>query len=185
MGCDIHMVVERRWKRDDGQEQWVGLHAMPRAAGKIYGKVKWREWTDEAGKRSTPVDHERELGWVEGNMHWLPRSRNYDLFAELASVRGESSRGNTPRGVPDDASALARMEIDSWDMDGHSHSHMLFSEAMPIFLAHQFEGVKKRVTTGASEADLCKGILQYFGVDLREAWGETLDDYRLVFWFDN
>lgn len=186
MGCDIHMVVERRWKGADGEEKWVGLHAMPWATIEVYGEASWRTWEGD-----TPTDHKRENVFASGHVHWLPRQRNYELFYALAQVRGynDSEEGEEPRGVPHDASDLALMEIEGWGADGHSHSHMLFSEAMPIFLRYVFEGVKKKLATGKSNDELCLEITEYFGVEVREGYGdendETLDDYRLIFWFDN
>lgn len=60
-----------------------------------------------------------------------PGNRNYDLFGTLAGVR----RGGQicePRGIPSDASALMLEHLNSYSVDGHSHSyftlHELFTE---------------------------------------------------------
>lgn len=191
MGCDIHMVVERRWKREGQGDVWVGVHAMPYFSGVIYGAASWRTWDGD-----TPTDHVQHQACATGYVHWEARHRNYALFYALAQVRGpaEAASGTEPRGVPDDASDLARMEIEGWGEDGHSHSYMLFSEAMPIFLKHQFGGrlldtMKQRIAGAKPEELYAQLASEHFGVDLREPWdgepGETLDDYRLVFWFDN
>lgn len=156
MGCDIHMVVERKFG-----ERWVGVHACP------YG---WAEVMPPTG------------GFVSGRTYWPVRSRNYDLFAALAGVRGD---GPEPRGLPDDASDLTVMEAEGWGDDGHSHSWLPLSEALMLFIQHR--------QVGALEGG---HPLDYFGVDVytdEDNEGDppdlnarpTLAEYRLVFWFDN
>ncbi len=98
MGCDIHMRVEVR--KANGWEM----------VGPIFTSW-WREETPEP--------------W-EG--------RNYDLFAMLADVRnGYGFAGvptglgfkpiSDPRGIPTDASAKGEEFMNSYDIDGHSHSY--------------------------------------------------------------
>lgn len=152
MGADIHMVLEVLH-----EGEWVGLHAFPYAR----------------------VTAHRDAAAVWEYLSWLPRSRNYDLFAALAGVRGP---GPEPRGMPEDASPLARMESDHWGGDGHSHSWMLMSEALPIFQRFQFNSAAARLG-GMSLEELRTIDLEYFGMSDDEE--EALDTYRLVFWFDN
>jgi hypothetical protein len=157
MGCDIHMVVEKRWPNGIEEDRWVGLHACPWAVLEVYDGAEFRS----------------------GNACWLARSRNYRLFAALAGVRGE---GPAPLGMPDDASDLAQMQAEAWAGDGHSHSWMMMSEALPLFMTHQFDSARKRLE--GQDLDTTRSdALMYFGISMDEV--ETLDDYRLVFWFDN
>lgn len=164
MGADIHMVLERRW-----EDKWVGVNAFPYVKGTIY------DWPtkDDAPSR----------GAATGSIHWPTTSRNYDLFAALAGVRGY---GPTPRGVPEDASDLALMEIEGWGSDGHSHTFMLLSEALPLFVQHgQFgtpdKAVLKAFARGTS-APLIEAAEFFYSPTMD---GDTPDNYRLIMWFDN
>jgi hypothetical protein len=103
MGCDIHMVLEKRTG-----DKWVAVNAFNRHSvllrGKQYGGTLI----------STPA----------------ARSRNYLRFAALAGVRGD---GLAPKGIPDDASDTALLLISEWGSDGHSHSWLPLEEAAHIF----------------------------------------------------
>lgn len=104
----------------------------------------------------------------EGSDWPLARERNYDRFAALAGVRGE---GPEPKGIPQDASPLARYESEEWGDDGHSHSWLPVDEAAKIFLA-----------TERLPNDWCKQYPAdfFFGVN-----DDHPGEYRIVFWFDN
>lgn len=93
MGCDIHMVVER----------------------KIQGK--WHCVWD--GCICPRVNVQRD---EYDNLSWespAACARNYSFFARLAGVRGP---GPDAKGVPDDVSEVTRYRITDWAQDGHSHS---------------------------------------------------------------
>lgn len=100
MGCDIHFYVE---KKVDGKWQFQG------------------KLIDDEGYKN-----------FEGPSFY--EGRNYNLFAILANVRNgrgfagiKTGEGFNPicdpRGVPDDASEEYKSLVESWDCDGHSHSH--------------------------------------------------------------
>jgi hypothetical protein len=170
MGCDIHMVLEKRVKVRDA-EAWVGVNAFPYLTAQVYEPA--------TSKMAT------------GASSWMATGRNYNLFAGLAGVRGE---GPTPKGVPDDASDLALMEIDRWGEDGHSHSWMLMDEALPIFLSTGQLGKPGDVVVEAMKNGTEAAIEQCFDhfwtldehYDLGEVvYRDRLSDFRLVFWFDN
>ncbi|MCK4827413.1 hypothetical protein KA005_67400 [bacterium] len=146
----------------------------------------------------------------------IPGDRNYDWFGVLAGVRNYV---NTipiaeSRGVPIDASIKARKRIDSWDMDGHSHSWLTLKD----FSEHDWESVSidGRMSTidrktgkevgkasynarWGSEPDLYKyEHLPRVARDLMsDSWRKFLDkmeiiatkrgleNVRIVFWFDN
>lgn len=165
MGADIHMVLERK---DKTRGKWVGINNFNSRQAHVHVR-----------------DKEGQYVAAEALVMWEARSRNYAMFAALAGVRGD---GPDPRGVPDDASDLALLEIDGWGADGHSHSWLPMSEALPIFMKHQFNGdgaiIKARIG-GKSLTELHMRVLSNeFAVDF-EPDREELDDYRLVFWFDN
>lgn len=174
MGADIHLVLEKRVLPPGympGAEQWVGVNAFPYVTTEVYDfsqRIK-------QGKADAEVVY-------QGNTHWPPTSRNYNLFADIAGVRGP---GPEARGVPDDVSLLAAHMIARWDADGHSHTWLTMDEALPLFIRHrQFgdpgEAVKEALKKGTAAA-----VEQY----MRYFWGmdddDTLADFRLIAWFDN
>jgi hypothetical protein len=172
MGCDIHMVLEKRVKVRD-REAWVGVNAFPYLTVQVYEREK------EGYSTAT------------GSSSWFCDGRNYGLFAALAGVRGE---GPPAKGVPDDASDLALMMIDHWDADGHSHSWMLMDEALPLFLHHGQLGKPGDVVLHAMKAGTEAAIENCFDHfwHLDEIYEngalvgrDKLSDFRLVFWFDN
>jgi hypothetical protein len=129
---------------------------------------------------------------LTGSSSWMVDGRNYDLFAQLASVRGDGPRN--PLGVPDDASDLTLMMIDRWDADGHSHSYMLMNEALPLFVQYGQLGQPSDVVLAAmksgTEAALEECFNHFWTLDEHYENGECvgrdkLSDFRLVFWFDN
>lgn len=164
MGADIHMVLERKWRSTTGNseaiEKWVGVNAFPWVKASMY-----------AGDTA-----------VSGHVSWPVTDRNYDLFGDIAGVRRQ---GPAPRGIPEDVSDLAMMEIEAWDSDGHSHTWLLLREALPLFIEHgQLGKPDKAVLTAfkhGTEAAL-EEYVSYFHASHDEG---TLDDYRLVIWFDN
>lgn len=128
MGTDIHFYVERRV---DGQ--WVTADT----------------WYDIKGEPGRSVykwgpDFDRLAGPFYSD-------RNYDLFAILADVRNgigfagvdtgsEVTPIAPPRGVPDDACAEYRAQVDALAHDGHSHSYLTVAE----LLAYDWTQRKKK-----------------------------------------
>lgn len=120
-------------------------------------------------------------GWVEHKTggKWIAISplndnaslRNYSRFAALAGVRGD---GPEPKGVPDDVSETTRYWINNWGDDGHSHSWIPISDAAKVFSETAYTNPHN-----ASEVQ-CYSASYFF-----DLYGEDLQDYRLVYWFDN
>jgi hypothetical protein len=112
-------------------------------------------------------------GWTEKRVgdKWVAyrpikdRDRDYRLFAALAGVRGD---GPDPRGLPPDVSDTAKLDADEWSADGHSHSWLPLPEAFELF---------KRFAEKEHYSP-------FTAFDLDEEPDE-LEEYRLVFWFDN
>lgn len=111
-----------------------------------------------------------------GSSHDSPiaRDRNYKLFAALCGVRGE---GPEPRGIPNDASTTTRVLVKQWDSDGHSHSWLPLEQAAAEFNTRRYEGQKP--ADPESYRDKYPASF-WFGVS-----EDNLENYRLVFWFDN
>lgn len=101
------------------------------------------------------------------------RERNYKRFARLASVRGVSD--NAPLGVPNDASDSFLLQVDSWGVDGHSHSYMPIDEAAMIYLETDYN---------PDDFDKDFPLSSYFDIDSDDS-EEHSQLYRLVFFFDN
>jgi hypothetical protein len=167
------MVLEKRVKVRD-REAWVGVNAFPYLTVQVYER-------NEGGYQTST-----------GSSSWFANNRNYDLFAALASVRGDGPR--VPLGVPDDASDLALMMLDGWGEDGHSHSWMLMNEALPLFIHHGQLGQPGDVVLAAmhngTEVALEGCFNHFWTLDEHYVNGEfvsrdKLSDFRLVFWFDN
>lgn len=173
MGCDIHYVVERR-KIGVG-DKWVGIYA-----------------SDVHPYPSQPNKWYRPL----------PRERNYNLFAEIAGVRGE---GKKPLGVPIDASDLTLAQVGYWDNDGHSHSFMSAEDFCKIWIKcreiqedrdwdeyiltynkiltpERLNEINKNRSEAREILDHVKEYPMYslFGIDDDHEY-----EVRIVFWFDN
>ena len=171
MGCDIHMVLEYY---DDRNDLWVGLHDYPFVDGEALSLYS---------PRGNTVKDGLSTGWIS----WKYRERNYELFGELASVRGTSSQGRIPVRLPDDCSALTRLRVQGWGHDAHSHSWMSLKEF--ITCVAYVEGklvdlVQERIT--AEDEESKEVFNQYVKAVTGEFIGvEDIDKYRIVFWFDN
>lgn len=136
MGCDIHLVVERKVG-----DKWVTVR-IPRL-----------------------IRDSRNDNWVSAPCN----RRNYNRFAALAGVRGV---GPDPRGIPWDASETARVMIEDWGVDGHSHSWLGLTDAARLFLETEFGNIDDFTKKYPHDA--------YFDID-----EDQKGEYRIVYWFDN
>jgi len=107
MGTDIHLLVERRVRRDGLPDQWVPVLIM------LHG-------FSTAAREKPPKQNYAWPACVE---------RNYERFAALASVRGD---GPAARGLPADASDTARLLFELGG--GHTPSWLPLPEAAQTFL---------------------------------------------------
>lgn len=138
MGTDIHSMVE------------VYRHRYARPGETVTGR-----WT--------PLGEEIFASrWSKSRTESPLESRNYDMFALLAGVRngvgfaglkrGDPIRPlSEPRGVPEDASFAWRAEVDSWDVDMHSHSYFTLAELIEFEASGAFDQPIRR--TGAISAE--------------------------------
>lgn len=104
--------------------------------------------------------------------------RNYRLFSALADVRSYyPGQGPEPRGMPDDISATAFAEANSFG-EYHSHSWYDMKTACELWRKHMWNAKDNIHMWPRYPA------LYLFGVD--EDDPEVLATrYRVVFWFDN
>lgn len=103
--------------------------------------------------------------------------RNYDLFALMAGVRNYDNVEpvHAPRGFPDDASVITRLEYSGWEEDCHSASWLTYDEVMLV--SKRFEALKGKPHSAIER--ITSDLRRY--VRLHGESAET----RLVFWFDN
>lgn len=101
MGCDIHVMIERKF-----DNRWINVD-------------NWRvnPYKGEEGERDmeqVPVFHDR----------------NYELFSFLADVRnyGNNPCFGFDRGFPKDASEETRNEYERWGSDAHTPGYATLAE---------------------------------------------------------
>lgn len=163
MGCDIHIVLERK-NTDTGE--WVGVR-------------------DYRGFSAKLLDIERGEGTYE--YAWFTLClRDYSFFNDLCGVRGSgSSFGFYARGLPEDASALSLMRLSADDPDLHSHSWLDMKQLSGPLAANKApEGdVPTLVMERMGNSGYNLGLLREWVDD--EIEDGTIDEWRLVFAFDN
>lgn len=176
MGCDIHMHIEyfdncyknskikpiKKWRCAD----WFKLN-------KYYGEK------GEPKYKQVPL-------WEE---------RSYNLFAILAGVRNHNDIEpiSEPRGIPFNVSDEVLKDYKSWGGDAHSASYLTLQELINFVnnkqdtsrmvtfidgiqcLTNLIDDIKNHVESDGFIYD-CDDI---------ELGFPTLNDVRIVFWFDN
>lgn len=162
MGCDIHLMVEKKvYHYDDEKKEngkWVNIDKW------IENEDAFR--FDEKDKMIIP----REERFYSG--------RNYNLFSALAGVRS-SSFINTPptiskpKGVPKDASSFYKREVRKWKGDGHSHSWLTLAELKAFDWSEYGKTCDEFRLETIPALEKCK------------SHNTTDDEVRIVFFFDN
>lgn len=105
------------------------------------------------------------------------RNRNYNFFGALAGVRTD---GPAPLGLPEDASHMSQMYSRYWGSDGHSHSYCSLRDFITAWLKtndHNIVEMVKEKLEGNDPVEQFAGQLDIYADDI--------DEYRVVFWFDN
>lgn len=120
--------------------------------------------------------------------------RSYFMYGFLADVRNYSDVPPLAgrRGLPDDASEVARELSDTWGMDGHAHSWLAVKELTEFNYDATVEDRRvmidndggRTAAPGGGEMVTWRDRLggQFFD-DLKRLTDEGAD--RVVFWFDN
>lgn len=108
-------------------------------------------------------------------------SRNYNVFCNLAGVRcrvgNHIARQVEPDYfIPDDVSSTTQIEYDVWDTSAHSAKTLSAKKFVDIICENQ-------------EVDLSydESMEHWLGIDKLTMFTNknNLDDFRVVFWFDN
>lgn len=104
--------------------------------------------------------------------------RNYERFCKLAGVRCyeecENNQG-TPRGLPKDVSESLKYLSEDYG-DGHSHSWMPLKE---------FIGIIESTLDESRREKFKSEYFRSYDIELIEEDDNLIDEYRVVFWFDN
>ena len=126
----------------------------------------------------TMLEKEIDGEWVLVHVpHWNTGARraNYDRFAKLAGVRGD---GPVPKGAPSDISKGTQYRLNKWGCDAHSVSYDTLIRFLDVCKGTDREDFVYDDTWKYS--DFCEHYLGMgFGKD------ECVDDFRVVYWFDN
>lgn len=166
MGCDIHIwaEVKKRYGNPDYRPGWeVVGHEFP------YEYYR-------PGETSVVLVSGDEPDWESNrSMTMEPyNGRNYVLFAILADVRNGFGIEpiTAPRGIPEDASAFYKREVEKWGADGHSHSWLTLDEL------RRFDWGKDADSVGYF---LTETMPRLEAIEKRD----DVEEMRLVFFFDN
>ncbi|MBY9077166.1 hypothetical protein KIH86_09370 [Paenibacillus sp. HN-1] len=122
MGCDIHLLVE---KKIDGKWQAVkGVNEPEIEECKGYIE-KCKERGQSAAYSERRLEELRQ-----GTYDYLYEGRHYLLFEVLAGVRAghDLVPVAVPKGLPEDISPEAKESTEGWGADGHSHSWLTAGE---------------------------------------------------------
>lgn len=164
MGADIHTYIERKMPSGN----WAFVSNLDNV---IYSKALWSS---------------DKPNFVHA--FYVVNSRNYELFARLASVRGD---GREARGLPDGVSEMVQMYADAWEGDGHSHSWLSASDFADDYYGIQVleeDEPMLEYHQNTLQVDKNYAVLQF----LQEMCGVSgigevtqANEFRFVFWFDN
>jgi len=124
-------------------------------------------------------------------------NRNYDAFAKMADVRNYYSiidPISQPKGLPEDVTYMTWLHSEHYGSDGHSHSWLRSSELAELFTFLDEQGYPQWTGIGTGgryphtefHVWLFGNSIRYYVVNgWSEGYPESLEDVRLVFWFDN
>ena len=153
MGCDIHVILEKKFGN-----RWIGMREVN----------SLQHFKSEEGVPPAK--------WKRVYVPSHATSRNYELFAALAGVRGE---GPEPIGLPMDASELTLALYGPEDSDLHSHSWCPLHEYLTKLVETAFD-VPDMILLADHPA--VRHPMQYWFNAYEPEDGE---EYRVVFCFDN
>ena len=170
MGCDIHSYAERR-------------------------KDKTKKW--EIVKDHFTLD-DFDKDWYKKEKGDCPFDwRNYGMFGFFADVRNYSRCETLSelKGIPDNATIEVKKEYEDWDSDAHSASFLTLKELLDFDYDKEFWNRRiMRNGNGAALAEEGEGEMVTYRDFLGNSYFQhlkelkqlgSLDNVRIVFWFDN
>ena len=126
----------------------------------------------------TMLEKEINGEWVLVHVpHWneAGERRNYDRFAKLAGVRGD---GPVPKGTPSDISKGTQYRLSKWGSDAHNISYDTLVRFLDV--CKETERDSTWDYSSYKTSDFCE---HYLGIGFDK--DERVDDFRVVYWFDN
>lgn len=163
MGCDIHMIAEKRSKYDDDKDGWVPM-LTPMFKNRHYRPA------DAISDYNCPYTFQPF------------DDRNYELFSVLANVRNgyDIQPISNPRGYPMDMHDVTGWLLDGWDFVDHSPTWLSLEEV----LAYDWSQPSAGYVPGGKLAESCKSFLE--NMKILEAYAKEENcEIRLVFGFDS
>lgn len=111
----------------------------------------------------------------------------------MAGVRGDVSKAIVPpRGLPDDISIVTKIAANHMGVVGHTHSWLTSSEFKVIYEFHKslydLEKYGESVNWWKIDEDQYGYLFEngFEGFEPgSESYPKEIEDFRLVFWFDN
>jgi len=123
--------------------------------------------------------------------------RNYALFTRLANVRpgwhATIEPISDPRGLPDDLELAdtTKLHLAVWNLDGHSHSWISSQEFVDLIEWIKDNDLNLVDRKSYSWNVLTDDWLYLFGSAFDDFYKypednyENVEDFRMIFWFDN
>ena len=132
MGCDIHVMTERKRTWSDGTSQWSNVD-----------NFRFNDWSDKY----------KEEGEREFQVEPIYHGRNYELFSFLADVRnyGGNESFGFDRGFPEDAHRITRKEYEGWGCDAHTPGYCTLKELKEA--ASRVKTIRREGAVSKEEAD--------------------------------
>ena len=175
MGCDIHMHIE----------YFDNCYKDKTKPIKKWRCADWFKLNEYYGKKG-------ELKYKQVPLY---EDRNYKLFALLADVRNDNNIEpiSEPRGIPFNVSDEVLKDYNEWGDDAHSASYLTLQELTDF--VNNKQGSSRDVIFHTSIyclINLIDDIKDHvesdgfiYDCDDIELGFHTLNDVRIVFWFDN
>ena len=105
--------------------------------------------------------------------------RDYDFFGAIAGVR---RAGPPAKGLPDDMSSMAKMYSNMWEDDAHSHSYLPLKDFIHLKIKTNPILTAEAVKMKFKGEDPVNWMLDHYGEWVSHV---GIDNFRVVFWFDN
>jgi hypothetical protein len=104
-------------------------------------------------------------------------TRNYKFFSKLAGVRSEEKFPLVqPNGIPEDISDLSKINFYEWGHLKHSYGYKTLAQFCDIYNSVQFDDDRKYSFTTM--------MWKLFRISV-DPTDDDIDNYRVVFFFDN
>lgn len=142
----------------------------------------------------THVEMKKENKWI--HIDEVPEEfekRNYSTFSILAGVRSSFNVKpiSEPKGIPEDASKETKANIEKWNGDGHSHSHLTLKE-LDTFDLTDYKKTKVKVSKAFYNAFIELGgtlpkemsVEETKPGDIAECFQEAIEPTVLIKWLD-